>query len=248
MSEQPLEKAKKPGKSGRSRTHVHVHYYENLNKPVHHAETPAAVGSLPDGDDDDLTPAQAEVGKKAGSAEKAIEAAGSYTFPGGRNPADRVSPGLTGGHQSLSSGDHGAGIDPMAVPGARELAFRHPASRAGAATSMDLSTHTPFPLSTMRTVNGDNEGDRDITHGVGQVGLSRLDAAGATGMHAAPGNPVSRPLDHIARNSATAPTPGHSLADPRSHAAPQAAKAMTASEARATLKRFMFPGSGGGGR
>lgn len=176
-------------------------------------------------------------------SQKAVEAAGSYTFPGGRNPADRLSPSRVTGQASPSTGDHNTGVDPMAVPGARELAFRHPASRTPAGTTMDLGTHTPFPLMTMRTVQGDNQyGDRDITYTAGQVGISRLDAAGATGLHAPAGNPVSRPLDHIAQNAATPPNGGHSLAGPQSRA-PQA---MKNSELRAEFKRMLFPGSGGG--
>ncbi len=207
MAEDNVEKAKKPRKRGtRMRvTHTRHVVYENLNRPSH-APTP------------DLDPAPGEFDECAMPDEtKAIEAAGNpFAFPGGRNPMDRVSPPLTAGHQAPSTGDHGAGVDPMNVPGPRELAFRHPDLRQ--------SSTTVSPLAAMRTNYDEFPADlRGMTNGV-PVALSRLDAAGATGVHAPPGNPVSRPLDHIARNSATPPTPGHSLSDPRSHAAPTATK------------------------
>ena len=88
----------------------------------------------------------------AAAETKAITPAGNpYDHPGGRNPVDRLAPSRVTGGAALSTGDHNSGIDPMAVPGGRELAFRHQGSREGAVTGMDLSTHTPFPLFTSRT-------------------------------------------------------------------------------------------------
>jgi hypothetical protein len=137
-------------------------------------------------------------------------------------------------------GTMGNPVDPMAPSGPKALALGHPDMRQG--------TTRPMPLLGMRSNADEFPADlRGMSSGV-PVALSRLDAASAAGMpafRAEPyGNPVSRPLDHSARNSATPPDGGHSLADPRSHAAPMAAKAMTGSEARAALKRHMFPGSG----
>ena len=170
-------------------------------------------------------------GKKSGGASKAIAAAGSFTFPGGRNPADRTSASLTEGHQAVSSGHH---VDPN-VPGPSELAFRHP--------SMRMGTNTPFPLATMGTDDTAFPRDlRGMSNGV-PVALSRLDAAAASGMPGPPANPFSRPGDHIAQNSAMPPNGSHSLSDPRSHAAPMAAKSNT--ERLAEFKRHMFGGSGG---
>jgi hypothetical protein len=165
---------------------------------------------------------------------KAVTPAGNpFSYPGGRNPVDRVSPPLTAGHQAPSSGDHGAQVDPMNVSGPRELAFRHPDLRNG--------TTSQFPLMSMRTAAGDNQaGDRDFTYVAGQVGLSRLDAAGATGMRSAPGNPSSRLLDYGARNSATPSNGTHGLGNPVS----RSPAAMKSSEAREVLKRHMFPRSG----
>ena len=61
----------------------------------------------------------------------------------------------------------------MNVPG-RAIAFRHPDLRQSS-TSFDS-------MLADADRQGDNQyGDRDITYIAGQVGLARLDAAGATG-------------------------------------------------------------------
>ena len=206
MADDDIAKAKKKPRKRRRSARVYI----NANRPLV-VPLDEIAAHFPSDDEEPEDMGKSTVGNAVSS-------------PGGRNPVDRVSPGLVAGHQALSSGDHGSGVDPMAVPGARELAFRHPASRGPAGTGMDLSTHTPFPLFTSRTNHDEFPADvRGMSSGV-PVAMTRLDAAGATGVHAPPGNAVSRPLDHIARNSATPPTPGHSLRDPRSHAAPMATK------------------------
>lgn len=159
-----------------------------------------------------------------------------YAHPGVRSPVDRMSPPLTAGHQSPSSGDHGASADPMRPVGPRELAFGHPDLRNG-------TTSTP-PLLSMQTHEAMDGSGVWSPFTTGRVALTRLDAAGASGVSSPPGNAASRPMDHIARNSATPPNGTHGLADPRSHAAPMAAKSN--SELRAEFKRMLFPGSGGG--
>jgi hypothetical protein len=196
--------------------------YENLNRPSH-SPTPHPA--------DDVADECATPDAVKGTAGNPVPS------PGGRSLTEaRVSPPLTAGHASPSSGDHGAACDPMNMPGPRELAYRHPDLRQG--------TTNAVPLMSMRSVNGDEDGGRAITRPVGTVGLARLDAAGAAGLpafRAEPyGNPVSRPLDHSAPIGAN--NGGHSLADPRSHAAPQA---MKSSDAREIMRRHMFPGSGG---
>jgi len=165
-------------------------------------------------------------------SQKAVTPAGNpHVFPGGRNPADRTSASLTEGHQAVSSGHH---VDPMNVPGPSEMAFRHADMRNG--------TTNAFPLATMRTDADAFPRDlRGMTNGV-PVALSRLDAAAAAGMPGPSGNPAVRPMDHIARDSATPPNGGHGLADVVSHGGP----AMKASDAREMMKRHLFPGSGGG--
>ena len=120
----------------------------------------------------------------------------------------------------------------MNQPGPRELAFRHPGLRQGTTNSV--------PLFTMQTVNGDNAaGDRDIIFGAGRVSAQRLDAAGATGLSSAPGNPASRLTDHIAPINATGPSAGG-----RSTGQPEARHpvSMKASDRVEVMKRFMFPG------
>ena len=235
MADEDITKGKKPRKRGtRMRvTHTRHVVYENLNRPSH-APTP------------DLDPVDGEFDECATPAMgKAIEAVGNpFAHPGGRNPVDRVSPPLTAGHQAPSTGDHGAGVDPMSVPGAREMAFRHPASSTAAGTTgLDMGTHTPFPLFTSRTNHDEFPADlRGVASGV-PVAMSRLGADTASGLGSAPGNPVSRPLDHQSRGSATAPNGSHALSNPTSHAAPMAAKSN--SELRADFKRMLFPGSGG---
>lgn len=158
-----------------------------------------------------------------------------YDHPGGRSPFDRVSPSRAVGQQAASTGDHGAVADPMNVPGPRELAFRHPDLRQGS-TSVN-------PMATLRTREAMDGTGAWSPFNVGRVGLSRLDAAGATGatgVDAPAGNPVSRWGDHQSRGSATPPNGSHSLSSPQSNAV-----AMKASEARDVMKRTMrFPGSG----
>ena len=166
-------------------------------------------------------------------SQKAVTPAGNpHVFPGGRNPVDRTSASLTEGHQAVSSGHH---VDPMNVPGPSEMAFRHADMRNG--------TTNAFPLATMRTDADAFPRDlRGMTNGV-PVALSRLDAAAAAGMPGPSGNPAVRPMDHIARLSATPPNGGHGLADVVSHGGP----AMKASDAREMMKRHLFPGRAAAG-
>ena len=149
------------------------------------------------------------------SSEKAT-GGNAHTPPGGRSPFDRVSPPLTAGHQSPSSGDHGA--DPMRPVGPRQAAFEHRDLRQQSST-------TVLPWQMLSTANGDNEfGDRSITHPRGTAHLSQLqqpDIAGfrsQLGDNAPSGNPNLHGADHQSRGSATPATPGHSLSDPSSHA------------------------------
>jgi len=136
--------------------------------------------------------------------------------PGRDYNRDRVSEPLSAGHASPAVGDHGVGQGRNA-----EIAAHHPDLQQG-------STR-PAPWFATRTAEGDNQyGDRSITHVAGQVGVSFLDLRGAASpapealLPAA--NPAARRMDHIARDSATPPTPGHPLTDPQSHAAPAAVK------------------------
>ena len=189
-------------------------------------------------------------GKKGGSgAEKAITAAGNpFSFPGGRNPMDRVSPPITEGHASPSTGDHGfsPGSDPMNQPGPRELAFRHPGVREPNSLRMDLATTTANPLAVLNAQNpAEHALESNIVgmYGAARVSMSQLDAAAASGLSSAPGNPAGRRMDHQSRGSAVAPNGSHSTAAPLS-SAPMSVKSN--SELRADFKRMLFPGSGGG--
>ncbi len=120
----------------------------------------------------------------------------------------------------------------MNQPGPRALAYRHENLRQG--------TTNPLPLVTMTSRAGDNQnGDRDITYWAGRVGLDRMDAAAAAGMPGPPGNPASRRMDHIARDSATPGNGTHGLADVVSRAAPMAVKAETASDRQRIMRDTM---------
>lgn len=114
-----------------------------------------------------------------------------------------------------------------------------PIAQALAHHNMRYGTTNPVPLFTQRTEADMFPADlRGMASGV-PVALARLNAAAASGLASAPGNPVSRPADHIAPTG-TGSNGGHSLADPVSHGS----TALKASEARAVLKRYMFGGNG----
>lgn len=164
-----------------------------------------------------------------GSSEKGTAGNPVQQPAGGRNVTDRTSQPLTEGHQAPSSGDHGIGAG-------------RPAHIAVGHLDLRQSTVAVTPLATLRSFNGDNEfGDRDITRPPGQVQVSRLDAAAASGLGSPPGNPAARMADHIARLNVTGPDGGHGLADAQSRP-PVAAKNSDRVE---IMKRHMFPGSGG---
>ena len=206
--------------------HQSVRQYVNRNKP----SVSPPVDWIPDADDG------------VPSAADAVKAAGNPVppSPGSRPVTDRLSPSRVTGGAAPSTGDHNAAADPMNVAGPKRLALGHPDMRQG--------TTRPVPLLSVRSNADDFPRDLRGVPGV-PIALDRLDAAGAAGMppfRADPSGSPVRPLDHIARDSATSRNGTHSLSDPRSHAAPMAAKAMTGSEARETLKRHMFPGGGGG--
>jgi hypothetical protein len=233
-----IEKDKR-GKKGRRAGTVTEHrsrrvvIYQNANKP-RVSDTAGAVPHFDD-DDDDLTPAHARA--RAENENMMTADCGKTTTgnpvpqPGGRSVTDRVSPPRVTGQQSPSTGDHGF-TDPMRPVGPRELAFRHPDLRQ--------ATTNPVPLLSMRTAADDFPRDlRGLSSGV-PVALSRLDASTVSGLPGPSANPVSRPMDHQSRGSATPANGSHSLSDPQSHAV-----AMKASEAREILRRHMFPGSGG---
>jgi hypothetical protein len=169
------------------------------------------------------------------SSQKAVSDLSPDMFTGHAG-FDRVSPPLGAGHAAYGVGDHGAArgtTDPMNQPGPKALALGHP--------DMRQSTTRPQPLFSAPT-----EADmfpRDL-HGMSNgipVALSRLDAAAASGLTSAPGNPAARLMPHIAQGSANPPNGSHGLAAP---ACPPTA-AMKNSDRLAIMKRHMFPGSGG---
>jgi hypothetical protein len=205
VAEDAIEKGKK--KRSRSGTRMRVRHtvtYENLNKPSH-PEQP-----IPSAADDALDEC---------AAPDAVKATGNpwSGHPGARSPVDRVSPPLTAGHQAPSTGDHGAGADPMNVPGPREMAWNHPDLRQGSTTVN--------PLVSLSTRHEDRP-DASIIWGSGRVSVDQLhtsDVAEFTSMPS--GNPAVRGYSpHMARNSATPPNGSHSLSNPGSHAAPMATK------------------------
>jgi hypothetical protein len=222
VSEPDVCKGGKPGhKCPKCGTrHQSVRQYQNLNKPV----LSAPPDWLPSGDDDDQA---AEKGSTMGNP---VPPVGGQAY----NEA-RVSPPITAGHQASSTGDHGAAAgarDPMAPTGPKSLALGH--------SDMRFGSTSVTPWSTMRQRLGDDQyGDRSITRGpVGLVGLAQLDAAGAAGtfqgMNPVSANPVSRPMDHSARNSPVPPNGSHRLNDPQSHAGGPGA--MKASDRREILR------------
>jgi hypothetical protein len=167
-------------------------------------------------------------------AQKAVAdlAAGEYG-----NLPDRVSEPIQAGHAAYGVGDHGAAAgarDPMSQPGPRQLAYQHP--------DMRQSSTNVLPLFTMAT--DANQFPRDLngmSSGI-SVALSRLDAAGATNLASAPGNPISRPGNRVAPTGAQPANGGHSLSQPEAvHPA-----SMKASDRREIMKRAMF-GDGGRG-
>jgi hypothetical protein len=220
-----VEKAKAKAKGGKKRRRS-LRAYVNMNQPVN-PEAAAMIDQFPPDPDDQV------------AAEKA--AGNPVDHPDGGSWTDRLSPSRATGQGSPSTGDHNASAwqDPMNVPGPRAQFMQHPLARGHA--DLQQSTTAPFPLSMMRTYNGDNQfGDRDFTLGGGRVSLQRLDAAGATGLSSPPGNPVSRPMPHIAPIGANNGT--HGLAQPEArHPA-----SMKNSERVDAMKRMLFPGSGGG--
>ena len=145
------------------------------------------------------------------SAEKSTM--GNPHQPGGRDlSAARVSPSRVVGNAAVAVDDHGGKVDPMNMPGPRELAWRHPDMRQG--------TTNPVPLLSMRTDDTAFPRDlRGMVPGV-SVALSRLDAysaAGAPDFRVQPsGNPAMRQGPHIAPIGAS--NGSHSLSDPVSHA------------------------------
>ena len=168
------------------------------------------------------------------TSEKA--SAGNSFTPAGRDMAGaRLSPPLTAGHQAPSSGDHGAGMDPMNLPGPRELAWRHPDLRQGSTTIN--------PWQSLSTRNQDRP-DAGIIWGAGRVNVDQLHQPEIAQFTSQPsGNPNMRDYSpHSARGSATGPNGSHDLGNPTSRP-PMAAKSN--SELRADFKRALFPGSGG---
>ena len=218
MAEDDISKGKKKRRRSSARL------YENLNKPVRPRSV--AVDELAR---DDAMCAEPGVDKATGNPVP--------PSPGSRPVTDRLSPSRVTGGAAPSTGDHNASAfsDPMNQPGPRALAYAHENLRQG--------TTARLPLVAMTTQVGDNANhDRDVTYWPGRVGLDRLDAAAAAGMSGPSANPGSRPAPHIARDSATLRNGSHGLGDVVSHGGP----ATKASEAQATMKRLLFPGSGGG--
>lgn len=165
---------------------------------------------------------------------KSDKSAGNPVMPpGGRSLTEaRVSPPLTAGHQSPSSGDHGAGMDPMNVPGPREIAFRHPDLRQGSTTIV--------PWQALSTRNPDKP-EGDLIFGRGRVNVQQLHVPETVQFTSQPsGNPNMRNLPHISRDSATPANGSHSLASPQSNAV-----SLKASDRGEIMRRAMFPGSGG---
>jgi hypothetical protein len=211
--------------------HQSVRQYVNRNKPI--ISPPPEWLPGPDDGDEDMT-AMPDMGKS--TVGNPVPPAGGQ----GYNQA-RVSPPVKAGHQAASSGDHGAAAgerDPMNQPGPKALALGHESMRQGSTTAA--------PWSTMRQRIADEYGDRSITRGpAGLVGLSMLDAAGAAGsyqgMNPVSANPVTRPVDHSARNSATPPNGSHGLADAQSHAV--ALKGLSDLEIMKRTQRPMYGGN-----
>jgi hypothetical protein len=147
----------------------------------------------------------------------------------------RVSPSPLAGQAARSTGDHG---DPMAVPGPREIAWRHQDLRQSSVSFNDV-------IARLRTVAGDNAyGDRNVTYTAGQVGLSMFNAAGQAGSY--PGmqrvDPMpNRPDYHQSRGSATGPNGTHHASG---FVESSAVVNKSNSERLADFKRALFPGHG----
>jgi hypothetical protein len=245
VADEDISKGKKRG------TRMTVHHrserivrYVNENKPRVSSESFSDPHFAAD-DDDDLTPAHSEAraGNAAACADADLDKATGNPVPpphDSRTAFDRVSPPIEAGHQSPSSGDHGAGrfADPMNVPGPKRLALGH--------DDMRLGTTRPAPLFSMRSNADDFPADlRGLSSGV-PIALDRLDANAAAGLGGPldpAANPVSRRMDHQSRGSATPANGPHGM-QPLSRA-PMSVKATPRREALDILKRHMFPGSGG---
>lgn len=227
MTEEITAKGRKRARKPRSDVHFHFHGDGDGDTPLHAAsrshETELA---RPD-----------TAGKAAGNPNPGNPYPNTYS-------ADRVSAPLTAGRANPSSGDHGVGQGRNA-----DIAVGHPDDRrADSMVGMSIMRQHQVPgkpadlIARLRTVAGDDNGDRGITYYAGEVALQSFDAASQASARYRDMQRVNhspeRPAAHttpIGQDNGPHVPSGNVVSRP-----PMSAKSVSNAEAREIMRAALF--------